>query len=81
MADSKLIRQLAEDNLELVLKRALANQGRITQEDAPAAQLFCRVVEAETSGGAYGITTYLNGQDGERVLAAAARVTGPGGGS
>lgn len=70
--DSKQIRQLAEDNLGLVLQRALANEGRITQEDAPAAQLFCRVVEAETNGGAYGLTTYINGAGREAILAKAA---------
>ncbi len=77
MADSKEIRQLAEDNLALVLERALANQGRITQEDAPAAQLFCRVVEAETNGGAYGLTTYLNGASRDAILAKASSQVAP----
>ena len=71
--DSSDIRQLAEDNLAFILERAKVNEGRIAPEDAPAAQLFCRVVEAETNGGAYGITTYFNGANRERVLAAAAR--------
>ena len=65
------IRKLAEENLEFVLQRAKENEGRIAPEDAVSAQLFCRVVEAETNGGAYGITTYI-GKDRERVLAAAA---------
>lgn len=73
MSDSNHIRQLAEDNLAFVLERAKANQGRIAPEDAPAAQLFCRVVEAETSGGPYGVTTYINGANRERILAAASR--------
>lgn len=77
MANSNEIRQLAEDNLKLVLERALANQGRITQEDAPAAQLFCRVVEAETNGGAYGLTTYLNGSNRDAILAKAASQVAP----
>lgn len=78
MTDSKQIRQLAEDNLALVLERAKANQGRIVSEDATSAQLFCRVVEAETNGGPYGVTTYLNGETRDRILASAARVTGSG---
>ena len=56
--DSRSVRVLAEENLALVLERAKANGGRITADDAPAAQLFCRVIEAETNGGAYGVTTY-----------------------
>ena len=81
MADSKDIRQLAEDNLAYVLERAKANEGRIHTEDATAAQLFCRVVEAETNGGAYGVTTYLNGENRDRILAGAARAAGSGGGA
>jgi len=74
--DSKEIRQLAEDNLGKVLQRALANDGRITPEDAPAAQLFCRVVEAETNGGAYGVTTYINGANRSAILDKAAAAVG-----
>jgi hypothetical protein len=70
--DSQELRRLAEDNLGHILQRASQNGGRIESADAAAAQLFCRVVEAETNGGAYGITTYLNGANREAVLARAA---------
>lgn len=70
--DSNELRKLAEENLGHVLQRALDNQGRIDSKDAASAQLFCRVVEAETNGGAYGVTTYLNGSNREAILAKAA---------
>lgn len=70
------IKDLAEENLEFVLKRAKEKEGRLDPEDAAAAQLFCRVVEAETNGGPYGITTYL-GSDRRPVLAAAAGAVPP----
>lgn len=46
------IRELSEQNLEKVLQRSLQADGKFSQEDAAAAQLFCRIVEAE-SGAAY----------------------------
>ena len=70
--DSKQLRELAEENLAFVLERAKANEGRIAADDAAAAQLFCRVVEAETSGGAYGVTTYINGANRQAILDKAA---------
>lgn len=78
MEKSDRVRQLAEDNLEFILQRAKDGQGRIPNDDAVAAQLFCRVVEAETNGGAYGITTYIS-KDRDRVLAAAAGAVRPDG--
>ena len=74
---SSEIRGLAEDNLAFILERAKKNQGRLDADDAVSAQLFCRVVEAETNGGPYGITTYINGENRERILAAAARAVHP----
>jgi len=71
--NSNEIRELAEDNLKFVLERARQNSGRLEIDDAASAQFFCRVVEAETNGGAYGITTYLNGTNRDSVLAAASR--------
>lgn len=70
--DSNELRKLAEENLGHVLQRALDNQGRIDSKDAASAQLFCRVVEAETNGGPYGVTTYLNGASRQAVLDKAA---------
>lgn len=67
---SSKIRGLAEDNLEFVLERAKQNQGRVEEEDAAAGQFFCRVVEAETSGGPYG-TVYGGARALDGALAAA----------
>lgn len=74
--NTERIRNLAEENLEFVLERARLNEGRIVPEDAVAAQLFCRVVEAESSGGPYGITTYITRENRDGVLAAASRAVG-----
>ena len=76
MTSENSVLKLAEENLEFVLKRAKEKEGRIDSVDAVAAQLFCRVVEAETNGGAYGTTTYI-GSDRRRVLAAAAGAVPP----
>ena len=51
--DSGELRKLAEENLAHVLKRSAENQGKISQEDLASASLFCRVVEAETTGSPY----------------------------
>ncbi len=69
--DSNKVRQLAEDNIAFILERAKQNEGRIAQEDAAAGQFFCRVVEAETSGGPYG-TSYGGLADVNGALAAQA---------
>jgi hypothetical protein len=69
--ESNKVRQLAEDNITFILERAKKNEGRIAQEDAAAGQFFCRVVEAETSGGPYG-TGYGGRADINGALAAAA---------
>jgi len=72
------IREKAEIGLEFLLDRAIASGGRFTQEDAMAAQLFCRAIEAETNGGPYGVTTFI-GADRDRILSAVAGATGNGG--
>ena len=69
--DSKELRSLAEDNLGLILTRAKAADGRLGQEDAALASLFCRVVEAETGGGPY--TFFPSLKDAEGALALASR--------
>ncbi len=51
--ESGELRKLAEENLGHVLRRANANDGKISQEDLATASLFCRVVEAETVGSPY----------------------------
>lgn len=70
--DSSELRSLAEENLGFILQRAKDSQGRIDPKDAASAQLFCRVVEAETNGGPYGVTTYVNGANREAILNRAA---------
>ena len=59
--DSGELRKLAEENLGEVLTRSKDNSGRIGQEDLASAALFCRVVEAETTGSPYAGAGLLNG--------------------
>ena len=59
--DSAELRKLAEDNLGEVLKRSKQNGGVIGQGDLASAALFCRVVEAETTGSPYAGAGLLNG--------------------
>lgn len=70
-------REEALKGLLNVLKRANANDGRFDPADAYAAQIFSRGIAVTTNGGAYGITTYLNGENRDAVLAAAARAVHP----
>ena len=67
--DSGELRKLAEENLGEVLKRSKENGGKITQEDLASASLFCRVVEAETTGSPYAGAGTLNGYDTKEALA------------
>lgn len=68
MASSKSqrLRELAEDKLIALLEKP-----EMSEAEFRKAQLFCRVVETETNGGAYGLTTYINGDS--TVLDRAAR--------
>lgn len=63
------LRKLAEENLAEVLKRSKDNGGKISQEDLASAALFCRVVEAETTGSPYAGAGILNGYDYTAPLA------------
>lgn len=67
--NSAELRKLAEENLGEVLKRSKENNGRVSQEDMASASLFCRVVEAETSGSPYAGAGTLNGHDYAAPLA------------
>lgn len=68
MASSKSqrLRELAQDRLIALLEKP-----EMSDDEFRKAQLFCRVVEAETNGGPYGLTTYINGDP--RLLERAAR--------
>jgi len=70
--ESNELRKLAEENLGFILKRALENQGRISQEDLATGSLFCRVVEAETTGSPYAGAGALRDWNGAFAAAATA---------
>ena len=67
--ESGELRNLAAENLAEVLRRAKSNGGKLSQEDMASASLFCRVVEAETTGSPYAGAGLLNGYDHSAALA------------
>jgi len=70
--DSREIKQLAEENLGFILKRAVEAEGRLTQDDLASGSLFCRIAEVETCGSPYAGALSVDGAEFRRLVGSSA---------